>query len=73
MFNPLYQSWYSVARFESEVRVLCNMPEPDYYAAEQIAYMDAADLLPAGSMYDSEAGYEDWEFGPNPMPSHVLR
>lgn len=74
MFNPLYQVWHSVARFESEVRVLCNMPEhADDYAAEQISFMDAPDLLPAGSMYDSEAGYEDWEFGPNPMPSHVLR
>ena len=74
MFNPLYQVWHSVARFESVVRVLCNMPEEhDYDAAEQMSFMDAADLLPAGSMYDSEAGYEDWEFGPNPMPRHVLR
>ena len=75
MFNPLYQKWYSAARFESLVSVLCTMPESehDYDVAEQISYMDAADLLPAGSMYDTETGYEDWDFGPNPMPSHVLR
>ena len=74
MINPLYRVWHSTARFESVVRVLCNMPEEhDYDAAEQISYMDAADLLPAGSVYDTETGYEDWEFGPNPMPRHVLR
>lgn len=75
MFNPLYQKWYSEARFESGVSVLCNMAEDAglYDEAEQMAYMDAPEWLPAGSMYDSEAGYEDWDFGPNPMASQVLR
>ena len=75
MFNTLYQQWYSAARFESEVAVLCHMVEQalDHYAAEQMSYMDAPELLPAGSVYDTETGYEDWGFGSNPMASHVLR
>lgn len=73
MFNPLYQKWYSEARFESELNVFDLMKEEDGYAEEQLSYMDAPSLLPAGSMYDSEDGYEDWAFGPNPMPSSVLR
>lgn len=75
MFNKLYQQWYSEARFEAEVTALCHMVGQalDHYAAEQMSYMDAPDLIPAGSMYDTETGYEDWDFGPNPMASHVLR
>lgn len=74
MLNKIYQQWYSEARFESGVRVLCNMGEDlDFYATEQMSFIDAPDLIPAGSMCDTETGYEDWNFGSNPMASHVLR